>query len=127
MINKDEKEYIERKDLINNRPPQRNPDQTGKEEYNKGYNDGIKAVLSCREIQPSIPSIFSPLSYRFKFFVTSADVAPVRHAKWVLIDECVNEGIYCSNCHKKIYRAEYANQKVKSNFCPNCGAKMDEE
>ena len=57
----------------------------------------------------------------------SADVAPVRHAKWVLIDECVNEGVYCSNCHKKIYRAEYANQKVKSNFCPNCGAKMDEE
>ena len=48
-----EKEYIERKDLINNRPPQRNPDQTGKEEYNKGYNDGIKAVLSCIEIQPS--------------------------------------------------------------------------
>ena len=55
----------------------------------------------------------------------SADVAPVRHAKWVLIDECVNEGVYCSNCHKKIYRAEYANQKVKSNYCPNCGAKMD--
>ena len=66
-----EKEYIERKDLINNRPPQRNPDQTGKEEYNKGYNDGIKAVLSCIEIKPSIPSIFSPLSYRFEFFVTS--------------------------------------------------------
>ena len=53
------------------------------------------------------------------------DVEPVRHAKWVLIDECVNEGVYCSNCHKKIYRAEYANQKVKSNYCPNCGAKMD--
>ena len=53
------------------------------------------------------------------------DVVPVRHAKWVLIDECVNEGVYCSNCHKKIYRAEYANQKVKSNYCPNCGAKMD--
>ena len=54
----------------------------------------------------------------------SADVAPVRHAKWVLIDECVNEGVYCSNCHKKVYRVEYANQKVKSNYCPNCGAKM---
>ena len=48
-----EKEYIERKDLINNRPPQRNPDQTGREEYNKGYNDGIKSVLACIENQPS--------------------------------------------------------------------------
>ena len=53
------------------------------------------------------------------------DVVPVRHAKWELIDECANEGVYCSNCHKKVYRAEYANQKVKSNYCPNCGAKMD--
>ena len=59
--------------------------------------------------------------------IPAADVVPVRHAKWVLIDECVNEGVYCSNCHKKIYRAEYANQKVKSNFCPNCGAKMELE
>lgn len=60
-------------------------------------------------------------------YLPTADVAPVRHAKWELIDECINEGVYCSNCHKKIYRAraEYANQKVKSNYCPNCGARMD--
>ena len=58
------------------------------------------------------------------FIVIKSDVAPVRHAKWELIDECVNEGVYCSNCHKKIYRAEYANQKVKSNYCPNCTTKM---
>lgn len=59
--------------------------------------------------------------------IPTADVAPVRHAKWELIDECINEGVYCSNCRKKIYRAraEYANQKVKSNYCPNCGARMD--
>lgn len=45
--------------------------------------------------------------------------------EWVLLDECSNEGVYCSVCHKKVYRKEYANQKLKSNFCPNCGAKMD--
>ena len=56
--------------------------------------------------------------------VPAADVQEIRHGKWELIDECANEGVYCSNCHKKIYRAEYANQKVKSNYCPNCGAKM---
>ena len=55
----------------------------------------------------------------------TADVQEVRHGKWELIDECANEGVYCSNCHKKVYRAKYANQKVKSNYCPNCGAKMD--
>lgn len=44
--------------------------------------------------------------------------------KWLLLDKCSNEGVYCSNCLKKVYRKEYANQKVKSNFCPNCGADM---
>ena len=57
--------------------------------------------------------------------VPAADVQEIRHGKWELIDECANEGVYCSNCHKKVYRAKYANQKVKSNYCPNCGAKMD--
>ena len=77
----------------------------------KGKNNKMLLCLSCQYAKRLI----------------AADVAPVRHAKWELIDECINEGVYCSNCHKKIYRAEYANQKVKSNFCPNCGAKMDEE
>lgn len=46
---------------------------------------------------------------------------------WFLLDECSNEGVYCSNCRKKVYRVEYANQKVKSNYCPNCGARMEEK
>ena len=131
-----EKEYIERKDLINNRPPQRNPDQTGKEEYNKGYNDGIKAVLSCIEIQPS------------------ADVAPVRHGHWEVsflprsyygsdhdyeYTEC-ECSVTCSNCHGiascfpwkkqedstgfiKAYQKGMI-KNAKTNYCPNCGAKM---
>ncbi len=45
---------------------------------------------------------------------------------WVLLEDCVNEGVYCSECHKKVYKADYANQKLKSKFCPNCGAKMEE-
>ncbi len=55
----------------------------------------------------------------------TADVEEVKHGEWFLLDECSNEGVYCSECHKKVYRKEYANQKVKSKFCPNCGAKMD--
>ena len=55
----------------------------------------------------------------------AADVAPVRHGQWVLLDECYNEGVYCSACHKKVYKKCYANKKIKSKFCPHCGAKMD--
>lgn len=43
---------------------------------------------------------------------------------WILLDDCSNEGVYCSICHKKVYKKEYANQKLKSKFCPNCGHKM---
>jgi hypothetical protein len=53
------------------------------------------------------------------------DVAEVKHGEWYLLDECANEGVYCSVCHKKVYGVHYANQKLKSNYCPNCGAKMD--
>ena len=61
----------------------------------------------------------------------SADVAPVRHGKWISLTECANEGVYCSVCNKKVYKADYAwsnkRIKVRSNYCPNCGAKMDLE
>lgn len=49
---------------------------------------------------------------------------PVRHGKWVLLDECSNHGVYCSVCYKKVYKDDYANLNVKSCFCPNCGARM---
>lgn len=57
--------------------------------------------------------------------IPAADVAPVVHAKWNILNECLNEGVYCSHCKKKVYKLEYANQKLKSKYCPNCGAKMD--
>lgn len=49
-----------------------------------------------------------------------------KKGKWELLDDCANAGVYCSNCSKKVYRVDYANQKVKSKYCPACGAKMEE-
>ena len=46
---------------------------------------------------------------------------------WILLDECSNEGVYCSVCSKKVFKKEYANQKMKSKYCPNCGARMSDE
>lgn len=48
----------------------------------------------------------------------AADVAPVRHGRWLyhtLIDGHIHAE--CSECHKI---------RIIDNFCPNCGAKMDE-
>lgn len=58
----------------------------------------------------------------------AADVAPVVHGQWISLTECSNAGVYCSICHKKVYKEDYAwcnrKNKVRSSYCPNCGAKM---
>lgn len=50
------------------------------------------------------------------------------HGYWVSLTDCANAGVYCSVCHKKVYKEDYArcNRKNKfcSAYCPNCGAKM---
>ena len=47
---------------------------------------------------------------------------------WVSVTDCANAGVYCSVCHKKVYKEDYAwcnrKNKLRSNYCPNCGAKM---
>ena len=53
-------------------------------------------------------------------FLNSADVSHVRHGRWKCHGDCgVTE---CSACGWSIeeYVGDYA-------YCPNCGAKMDEE
>lgn len=60
-----------------------------------------------------------------------ADVAPVRHGIWISLTDCSNAGVYCSVCHKKVYKEDSAicnrKNKLRSDYCPNCGAKMDSE
>ena len=60
-------------------------------------------------------------------FGEKAELQRVKHGKWFLLDECSNHGVYCSVCYKKVYKDDYANQKLKSKYCPNCGARMDEK
>lgn len=60
----------------------------------------------------------------------TVDAAPVKHGQWISLTECANAGVYCSVCNKKVYKEDYAwcnkRNKMRSNYCPNCGAKMDE-
>lgn len=61
----------------------------------------------------------------------AADVEPVRAGQWISLTDCSNAGVYCSICHKKVYKEDYAwcnrKNKVRSPYCPNCGAEMDLE
>ena len=88
-----------------------------------------KATLLNRVIIPSICScVQGPTAERLKKFcvdtvnnVSAADVAPVVHGHWIRQDESFTR-FKCSNpeCGAENYGGF-------ENYCPHCGAKMDEE
>lgn len=56
----------------------------------------------------------------------TADVVPVRHGRWLTWEEQFpgekprrmnNLGVFCDKCHN--------HADNRTDFCPNCGAKMD--
>ena len=47
----------------------------------------------------------------------SEDADPVVHGRWVCIDTDAEQFFVCSKCDKKEY--------WESEYCPNCGARMD--
>ena len=51
--------------------------------------------------------------------VEAADVAPVVHGEWLCAETDDEQFFLCSVCNDKEY--------WESNYCPNCGAKMDME
>lgn len=58
-----------------------------------------------------------------------ADVAPVRHGKWIVTKEFTDvldmdvEKYTCSACGE--YRLTASGWSQATNYCPNCGAQMD--
>lgn len=100
-------EYIERAELM--KFPIR-IDHYDKEHGNVNFVYGVETVL---EYAKNIPA---------------ADVVPVVHGRWVQVichvefEDGFVDRLYecCSRCHK-------SNGRKTSDYCPNCGAKMDGE
>ena len=45
---------------------------------------------------------------------------------WIWLQNCANEGVYCSECHTKMFDC-YPMKKKLSLFCGHCGAKMGDK
>ena len=52
-------------------------------------------------------------------YMDAADVAPVRHGRWLYVDTDTEQFFLCNRCKKKEY--------WESDYCPNCGCKMLED
>ena len=58
--------------------------------------------------------------------ILAADVAPVRHGRWILDEK--RYVIYCSECSAPVsYYPNIKDVLEENHYCPNCGCKMDLE
>ena len=99
-----------------------------------------KATLLSRVIIPSICScVQGPTAERLKKFcidtvnnVSAADVAPVVHGRWLNFyndyscAECDRCGTTFEVTDSESNEGLWNAFKLSYNYCPNCGAKMDE-
>ena len=59
-------------------------------------------------------------------YMDAADVAPVRHGRWVLDEK--RYVVYCSECSEPVsYYPNIRDVREENHYCPNCGCKMDLE
>ena len=61
-------------------------------------------------------------------FIDANGVTVQECGHWISLTDCANAGVYCSICNKKVYKEDYAwcnrKNKLRSDYCPHCGAKM---
>lgn len=100
------KEYIEREALLN----------CIDEMFHKTPTEGQEqiGVLASRRIIREQPA---------------ADVAEVRHGRWITTDnKGLEKVVECSVCHSKDYYPPFHFKNIRyPNYCGDCGAKMDVE
>ena len=84
----------------------------------KEYIERKRAIVDACNSLELYPSEYAKLEDALNRIPT-ADVAEVRHGRWLCVDTDIEQFFLCNRCNKKEY--------WESNYCPNCGAKMDEE
>ena len=68
--------------------------------------------------KPSCPILNAP----------TADVAEVKHVEWKIEEYKNHLNVVCPNCNKEFYVYKQGQYRIdRSNYCPNCGARMDGE
>lgn len=85
-----------------------------------------EAALNCLKIARG----YCPCAYEEISNLPAADVAPVRHGKWVdLREDDMDYEWKCSSCGETFGMAheDVSPYDVGLNYCPNCGCRMDLE
>ena len=81
-----------------------------KEDIEQKIQDGLNNLVLGHDAIEVLGMIYE---------MPTADVAPVMHGRWLCVDTDTEQFFLCNRCKKKEY--------WESNYCPNCGCKMDLE
>ena len=81
-----------------------------KEDIEQKIQDGLNNLVLGHDAIEVLGMIYE---------MPDADVAKVRHGRWLCVDTDTEQFFLCNRCKKKEY--------WESNYCPNCGCKMDLE
>lgn len=89
-------------------------------------SDAIDWFRPYSHMEESIP--FDVLVTDLQDSVPAADVAPVVHGKWEEVEELYGDIHYkCSSCGIEWCFIEGTPKENGTHYCPNCGAKMEDE
>lgn len=50
----------------------------------------------------------------------------IKTGHWIVLEFCANEGIYCSECHMKIFDRTTKPKDKLSQYCPHCGSRNEQ-
>ena len=91
--------------------------------------EALRKVMQMAMDDPTCPMHIAATIDQYITEAPAADVALVRHARWVKIYENGEPkveqhqvGVFCSKCINMP-----KDRFTESDYCPNCGAKMDME
>lgn len=87
----------------------------------RSYGVGKSTKEAINNVIRKIPYVVKEELETTIEYMPEEDVAPVVHGKWVRVDDNKER---CSNC-ETIY-CIYSYPYKRNNYCPNCGAKMEE-
>ena len=113
--------------------------QTDKVFTRKEYIEREAAIAFMNEVEPCIchnpdGAVFTATKdsdmLEFLRAIPAADVVPVRHGKWIKATGMMPPeycGLHiCSECgHYAGRKPPYGGKEMLSDYCPNCGARMD--
>ena len=92
----------------------------------------IREKLVELQLQADIADNISENGTQHREFIADLMIANgvtvQKRGYWASLTDCANAGVYCSICHKKVYKEDYARcsrkNKLRSDYCPHCGSKM---